>query len=275
MRSPDELLSKISDELSARITAAVNSSRSASPNLKVLPGFPFTVIRAEKGHVVANDTTEERAAPVIYELGSDANGNYIDFYLGNPTTVNRGYPIRLEYRKTGRQFFFLKVVAEVESSCVCLDPGPPASWVCVDEDITTTSVEVVRRTTIPEQENPTTESPCGGDEVEGTGWGSFYGSPSGKYTVYLPLLCLDFGKRAPLSFAGDKLAEIISKNPMYPYLRDTALQGGDSSRLWWSGGLEYSAVNSIQGGDPGALSVAGIVAQPLDPEDSEYVLSSL
>lgn len=274
MRTPDDLLAEISDELNRKISSAVGSLRSASPSLKVQPGFPFTLVRQEVQERVVDAEITERPAPVIYEIGSASGADFIDFYLGNPTTTNGGYPVRLDVDTEARQFYFLKLVADVEASCVCQDEGPPASWVCVDTDVTTTSVTVERHMTIPEQISPMTSPPCG-DDVEGGGWGSFYGSPSGQYTVYLPLLCLDYTGGTPVSYSGGDLAEIVSKNPMYVYLRDTALQGGDSSRLWWSDGSAYSVVNTIQGGDPGAVSVGGIYAQALDPEDSEYVLSSL
>lgn len=274
MRTPDDLLAEISDELSRKISSAVGASMSATPSLKVQPGFPFTLVRTGAPEAAPTEALPEKPIPVIYEIVNISGQSFVEFYLGNPTTVNGDYPVRLSINTNGRQFFFLKVVAKVESACICLDPGPPASWQCVETDVTTTSVEVVRHTTIPEQVNPTLEPPCG-DSVEGHGWGGFYGLPSGEYTIYMPLLCLDFTGGPPVSYAGDKLAEIATKNPMYSDLRDIYLLGGDSARLLRSNGSPYSAGDTIQSGDPGALFLTGLSAQPLDQDDSEYVLSSL
>lgn len=275
MRTPDDLLAEISDELNRRVSSSVMSLISASPTLKVLPGFPFTLMRVEE--TPAEDTVEyvEKPLPVMYEVGrSDVAGDFVKFYLGNPTTTNGDYPVRMPLNTRGRQFFFLRVVADVQSACVCLDPGPPASWVCVDNDVTTSSVTVMSWSNIPEQVNDIESPPCG-DPEDGTGWGNFFGSPSGKYIVYMPLLCLDFTGGVPVSYASDRLSEIESKNPMYTRIRDDALQGGDSTRLWWSAGAPTGAVDAISGGDPGALSVGGLYAVELDPDDSPFILQSL
>lgn len=278
MRTADDLLAEISDELSRKVSSAVGALISASPELKVLPGFPFTLMRTDTPVVAGEAIETTRPAPPIYRINPDSRT--IDFYLGCAKTTNGDYPVRMSLTNS-RQFFFLKIVADVTSVCkTSPGSGPPLNTpgtrLCITEDVTTVSVTVVSRTSIPEQENPTSTNPAG-EEEEGVGWGGFYGSPSGRYTVYLPLVCLNFNDSIPVSWVGDSASrsEYIDKNPMWSYIIDATELGGISGLLWWSGGRPQGAVEVRRGGDPGALWDTGIFADYLDPEDSQYVLSSL
>jgi hypothetical protein len=165
-----------------------------------------------------------------------------------------------------RQFFFLKVVADVTSACRDSEDGDSF---CIDEDVNTESVTVVSLGSIPEQKNPTEEG--------GGGWGGFYGYPSGEYTVYLPLVCLNFNDSLPVSWVGDNASssEYRDKNPMWSHLIYNTELGGISGLLMLSSGQPYVAGGITRGGDPAALWVDGVFADYLDPEDSRYVLSSL
>lgn len=265
MRTADDLLAEISDELSRKVSSAVGALISASPELKVLPGFPFTLMRTDTPVVAGEATETTRPDPPIYRINPDSRT--IDFYLGCAKTTNGDYPVRMSLTNS-RQFFFLKIVADVTSVC--------SDGLCINEDVNTVSVTVVSRTSIPEQENPTSTNPAG-EEEEGVGWGGFYGSPSGRYTVYLPLVCLNFNDSLPVSWVGDSASrsEYIDKNPMWSYIIDATELGGISGLLWWSSGDPQGAVEVRRGGDPGALWDTGIFADYLDPEDSQYVLSSL
>lgn len=279
MRTADDLLAEISDELSRKVSSAVGALTSASPELKVLPGFPFTLMRTDTPPAADGEATETtRPDPPIYKINSESRT--IDFYLGCVKTTNGGYPVRMGLTNS-RQFFFLKVVAEVTSVCRTTEgSGPPLNTpgtrLCINEDVTTVSVTVVSLTSIPEQENPTSTNPAGQEE-EGVGWGGFYGSPSGIYTVYLPLVCFNFNDSLPVSWVGDNASrnEYLDKNPMWSYITSATELGGISGLLWWTNGEPRIAVEVRRGGDPGALWDAGIFADYLNPADSQYVLSSL
>lgn len=277
MRTADDLLAEISDELSRKVSSAVGSVISASPELKVLPGFPFTLMHTDTPVVAGEAKETTRPLPPLYRVDLDART--IDFFLNTPTTTNGDYPVRMRLTNS-RQFFFLKVVANVTSVCKTTPgSGPPLNTpgtrFCLNEDVNTVSVTVVSRSSIPEQENPTSTNPAG-EEEEGTGWFGINGSvPSGQYTIYLPLVCFNFNEDLPVSWVGDQASrsEYGQKNPMF-YLVFSE-QGGDSGRLWWSNGKPNSYIDITRGGSPGAFSLGLANPALLDPEYSQYVLSSL
>jgi hypothetical protein len=283
MRTADDLLAEISDELSRKISSAVGAFVSGSSELKVQSGFPFTLMYTDTPVVAGEATETTRKRSPIYRIDSDAKK--IDFYLNNPTTTNGDYPVRMRCDLKSRQFYFLKVVAKVTSVCKTTPPsGPPFNTpgyrTCYNEDVTTESVTVERHTSIPEQKSPVSTNPAG-EEEEGMGWDPYgneapYGSPSGTYTIYLPLVCLNFNKDLPVSWVGDQASrnEYEQKNPMWASLIFSQM-GGDSSKLWWSNGSPYPAYVVTGAGDVAAPSVALAYPAYLDPEDSRYVLSSL
>lgn len=278
MNDPNELLSAVSDELGRRIKAlatGVDSGlRSASPALKVLPGFPYTLARLEPEEASEEEEAEPRPFPPIWDTISDGDRRYVRFFLGNASSGDE-YPVRMPLDETGRQFFFLRIEATVTATCQCLQTDPVPVWECVDEDVVTDDISVINLEDLPEQQNPTVSTPCGGT-VEGYGWGSFYGSPSGSYVVYLPLLCFDFtGGGESVSYLAGEYANFTATNPQYFRIRDFPFLAGDSSRLWFSDGAPYSSINQIGGGDPAALCIANIAAQPLNPGDSPFILRSL
>lgn len=279
MKEPNDLLSAVSDELGRRIKALAtgvdNGLRSASPALKTLPGFPYTLVSLNPETQSEEGEADFRPFPVIWDIVRENGVRYVRFFLGNASS-GKEYPVKFPLNEAGKQFFFLRVEATVNSVCQCLsDPGDPPEYICVDEDVVTDNITVITLGSLPAQQNPTVYPPCG-SATEGSGWGSFYGSPSGSYVVYLPLLCFDFtlGFNS-VSYISNKLTTFITKNPQYTQLLTSAFLGGDSARLWWSNGSPYSNVDVISAGDPAALSIDGLSAQPLDPGDSPFILRSL
>lgn len=263
MRTADDLLAEVSDELTRKISSAVGSFISGSSELTVQSGFPYSLMYTETPVDAGEAKETTRPNPPIYRI--DLDSRTIDFYLGCAKTTNGDYPVRMRITNS-RQFFFLKIVADVTSACTDSEDGDSF---CIDEDVNTESVTVVSLDSIPEQKNPTEEG--------GGGWGGFYGYPSGEYTVYLPLVCLNFSRDLPVSWVGDNASasEYRNKNPMWSHLIYNTELGGISGLLMLSSGQPYVVGGITRGGDPAALWVDGVFADYLDPEDSEYVLSSL
>lgn len=247
---------------------------SASPELKVLPGFPFTLMHAETPvDVEGKETT--RPEPVIYKINLDSRT--IDFFLGNPKTTNGSYPVRMPFSPTLRRFYFLKIVVDVTSVCKTYPgSGPPfntnPNQVCYTEDANTVSVTVERLTSIPKEKRPVFTNPSTEEEEESGGWTSILGYPSGQYTIYLPLVCFNFGTTGSVSWVGD-YSEYIRNNGIGFDLIQREW-GGDSGRMW-NNGSPFSFQGNIRAGDPAALAMAYKQADELDPEYSQYVLSSL
>lgn len=280
-RKPNDLLSAISDELEKRIRNMVVSmdsrSRFNKRGVSTLPGFPFTVVTAKPDYSpVEEEEPDPEAWVPFYELITKDGQVSAVFHLGIPSLYPQGKPPKLILNSTGLNYIFLKIEAHVQSVGQCIPiEGEEDRWIAYEEDVTTSSVTLVRLDDLPTQGNPTISDPCGG-YVTPRGWGHGEGGPTADYTVYFPLVCLDFRRSSTpvITRLNNKETEFEYTHHNTVFLDQGFRIGGDAYPLSNANGDVYSVI-PYQGLQPATPALHGFYLPSMSPSDSQFILRSL